>query len=172
MTTEAAAKLDAGDREPHPTRYTWERFHAGSTFVTAKLTVTETHIVSWSSLTGDWVPLHTDAEYAKTTPFGQRVAHGPLTMSLALGLGTHLGIFSEVVAWLGLDNVRALGPVFIGDTIGAALEVTTHRETSKADRGLCVVTYTVTNQRDETVMTFDSSLLIRRDVETPASKIR
>lgn len=142
--------------------HTWETFAAGAVYETAGLTVTETHLVMWSSLTGDWVQLHTDAEYARGTPFGERIAHGPLTLALALGQTTRLGIFDQVVAWLGLERVRAQAPVLIGDTIHAALEVTASRETSKPDRGLCTFDYRVFNQRAEQVMTFESSLLIRR----------
>jgi itaconyl-CoA hydratase len=142
---------------------TWETFELGEVYETAPLTVTEAHLVNWSSLTGDWVRLHTDAEYGRASVFGERIAHGPLTMSLALGLGTRLGILDEVVAWLGLDRLRAHAPVLIGDTIRAVIEFTIHRETSKPDRGLSTLTYSVLNQRAEKVMDFESSVLIRRE---------
>ena len=96
----------------------WESFATGDCYRTESITVTETHVVGWAGLTGDWVPLHVDAEYAATTDFGQRIAHGPLTLALALGLVTRTGIFGmSVLAWLGLDNVRLPRPVLLGDTI-------------------------------------------------------
>jgi acyl dehydratase len=144
------------------TERTWESFAVGDRVVSAGLTVTETHVVNWASLTGDWVPLHTDAEYAAATPFGERIAHGPLTLALALGLVTQTGAFGDsVVAWLGLDEVRLPGPVRFGDTIHAEVDVLESRPTKKADRGLTVLGYTVCNQRGEVVMTFRSSFLLR-----------
>jgi acyl dehydratase len=141
---------------------TWESFAVGDRVVSAGLTVTETHVVNWSSLTGDWVPLHTDAEYAAATPFGERIAHGPLTLALALGLVTQTGAFGDsVVAWLGLDEVRLPAPVRFGDTIHAEVDVLESRPTKKPDRGLTVLGYTVCNQRGEVVMTFRSSFLLR-----------
>ena len=143
----------------------WESFTLGDRVVSERITVTEAHVVSWAGLTGDWVPLHVDAEYAATTPFGERIAHGPLTLALALGLVTRTGLFGDaVIAWLGLDEVRLPLPVRFGDTIHAAVTVIESRPTSKPERGLTVLGYQVLNQRDETVMTFRSSLLLRRRV--------
>ena len=68
------------------------------------MTITDAHLVQWAGLTGDLVSLHLDETYAAETPFGQRIAHGPLTLSLGLGLMTQTGYFSNVVAWLGLDG--------------------------------------------------------------------
>lgn len=145
------------------TAIAWEHFPAGRRITSPAVTVTETHVVGWASLTGDWVPLHMDAEYARSTPFGQRIAHGPLTLSLALGLVVRTGVFGDaVIAWLGLDEVRLPGPVFFGDTVHAEVEVLESRPTSRAERGLAVLGYAVHNQRDEVVMTFRSSFLLRR----------
>lgn len=141
---------------------TWESFVLGERIESARITVTEAHVVNWASLTGDWVPLHMDAEYAAATSFGERIAHGPLTFALALGLITRTGVFGDaVVAWLGVDGLRLPAPVLFGDTVGVTVEVAESRPTSKPDRGLTVLTYTVRNQRDETVMTFTSSFLLR-----------
>ena len=144
----------------------WESFGVGDRIVSSSVTVTETHVVNWASLTGDWVPLHTDAEYAATGPFGERVAHGPLALALALGLITQTGAFGDsVVAWLGLDEVRLPAPVRFGDTIHAEVDVLESRPTKKPDRGLTVLGYQVCNQRAEVVMTFRSTfLLLRRHV--------
>jgi acyl dehydratase len=143
----------------------WESFIVGEHVRTESITVTEAHVVSWAGLTGDWVPLHVDAEYASTSMYGERIAHGPLTLALALGLATRTGIFGDaVVAWLGLDDVRLPQPVRLGDTIHAEVRVEESRPTSKPDRGLAVCGYTVFNQRGESVMTFRSSFLLRRRV--------
>jgi itaconyl-CoA hydratase len=140
----------------------WESFAVGDLYRTESITVTEAHVVSWAGLTGDWVPLHVDAEYAAASEFGERIAHGPLTLALALGLTTRSGIFGDcVLAWLGLDDVRLPLPVKLGDTIHADVVVRQCRPTSKPGRGLVVLDYAVHNQHGETVMTFASTFLLR-----------
>lgn len=145
----------------------WNSFSVGDRYRTESITVTETHVVNWAGLTGDWVPLHVDAEYASASEFGERVAHGPLTLALALGLATRTGIFGDsVLAWLGLDDVRLPRPVKLGDTIHAHIGVRECRPTSKPARGLTVLDYDVHNQRGETVMTFASSFILKMISET------
>ena len=96
----------------------WEDFPEDLTFETRGITVTETHIVVWSMVAGDWLPIHVDREFTAQTAFGEPIAHGPLTLSLALGLVTQSGIYGDsIIAWLGLDEVRLPAPVRIGDTI-------------------------------------------------------
>ena len=140
----------------------WEDLVAGDVIRTAGMTITDAHLVQWAGLTGDLVSLHLDETYAATTPFGQRIAHGPLTMSLGLGLMTQTGYFSNVVAWLGLDEVRAVAPVFIGDTIHVSATVELARETRKPDQGIWKINYSVLKQDDSTVMTFSSSFIMKR----------
>ena len=140
----------------------WEDLRAGDQLRSPGITITDAHLVNWAGLTGDIVSLHLDAQYAETTPFGQRIGHGPLTLATALGLMTQTGYFTNVVAWLGLDEVRALAPVFIGDTIHVDAEVTLARETKKPENGIWTLHYTVSNQKDEPVMTFTSSFMIKR----------
>ncbi len=140
----------------------WEDLVAGDVIHTAGMTITDAHLVQWAGLTGDLVSLHLDETYAAATPFGQRIAHGPLTMSLGLGLMTQTGYFSNVVAWLGLDEVRATAPVFIGDTIRVSATVDVARETKKPEQGIWKINYTVLKQDGSTVMTFSSSFIIKR----------
>lgn len=141
----------------------WEDFRAGTTVTTRGITVTEAHIVQWAMLGGDWLPIHVDHEYAAGTQFGAVVAHGPLTLGLALGLVVQSGFFGDaVVAWLGMDEVRFSLPVFAGDTIHVLVEVTDHVPTSRPERGRITATYDVRNQRDETVMSFTSGFLLHR----------
>jgi len=143
----------------------WDDFKVGDKVMTRAVTITETHIVNWASLTGDWYPLHVDEEYSKTTQFGGRIAHGPLTFGLAIGLmGTaDPNPFGDsVVAWLGLDKLRALAPVRIGDTIHVEAEVVNKREAKRKDRGITIYKYVIKNQRDEEVMEFESSFMMHR----------
>jgi itaconyl-CoA hydratase len=159
-----------------PTKVTgerwWDSFSVGDRYRTESITVTETHVVTWAGLTGDWVPLHVDAEYAAASEFGERIAHGPLTLALALGLATRSGIFgNSVLAWLGLDDLRLPLPVRLGDTIHADVQVRERRPTSKPGRGVVVLDYIVGNQRDETVMTFTSTFLLKMAAETMAAEL-
>lgn len=140
----------------------WEDLTVGEEVTGPGVTITDGHLVTWAGLTGDWVSLHLDAEYAAATPFGQRIAHGPLTLSLGLGLLTQTGIFGNVRAWLGVDAVRALHPVVIGDTIHPEAVLRASRETRKPDVGIWTLDYRVLNQHKEVVMTFTSSLLLAR----------
>lgn len=140
----------------------WETLAEGQQIHSPGMTITDAHLVTWAGLTGDVVSLHLDEEYAKGTAFGTRIAHGPLTMSLALGLMTQTGRLSKVVAWLGVDDVRALAPVFIGDSIRAIATVSTARETSNPRKGLWTLDYSVAKQGGQEVMTFRSSFLIER----------
>lgn len=140
----------------------WDALTVGDRLLSPGLTITESHLVSWAGLTGDWVSLHLDAEHAAGTQFGQRICHGPLTLSAALGLMTQTGFFTNVVAWLGLDSVRAEAPVFIGDTIHVEAVVSEARVTTKPENGLWSLSYVVLNQKGMKVMTFTSSFLISR----------
>ncbi|AAB91035.1 monoamine oxidase regulatory protein, putative [Archaeoglobus fulgidus DSM 4304] len=109
----------------------FEDFQEGMELETVGRTVTEADIVMFAALTGDWNPIHVDAEYAKTTIFGQRIAHGTLTFSIMTGLLMRLGFLEEtVVAFYGVDRLRFTNPVFIGDTIKARAKVV-----EKQDRG-------------------------------------
>ena len=140
----------------------WEDFPVGRTITTPTISVTETHLVQFSSLTGDWYPLHTDIEYSKKSPFGQRIAHGPLTFAFAVGLMYQSQAYGDaILAFLGADNVRASAPVFIGDTIHVVATVTNSRASKDPERGIVGLKYVVKNQREEEVMSFDFTLLFR-----------
>ena len=117
-------------------------------------TITEADIVLHAGQTGDFYPHHMDAEWCKTQEFGQRVAHGTLVLSVAVG--ALAGEINEVAFSYGYDRVRFISPVFIGDTITSKAEIITKREHAKraADFGLVDEQVTVTNQRGETVIAF------------------
>jgi acyl dehydratase len=136
---------------------------AGETVTTAGRTFGEGDITLFAGLAGDFTPIHMDAAFAKTTPFGERIAHGPLTMSAAIGLLTQTGILGERV--IGLVNVNwdFAGPVRIGDTIRARVTVKEVRPTSKAGRNLATFLFDVVNQRDETVQTGHLRVVVKAD---------
>ncbi|MDP9933785.1 acyl dehydratase [Paenarthrobacter nicotinovorans] len=140
----------------------WDALVEGDVVVSPGITVSEAHLVQWAGLTGDWVSLHLDEEYASKTQFGRRIGHGPLTLSVGLGLLTQTGYFTNVTAWLGLDEVRAVQPVFIGDTIHTEATVRTARTTKRPDTGIWTLDYKVIKQDGSVVMTFSSSFMIKR----------
>lgn len=146
-----------------PPNHAWESLRTGDRLSSTGLTVTDAHVAGFAGLTGDIVSFHLDDERARASQFGQRVAHGPFTLSAALGLLTQTGYFNNVVAWLGLDKVRATRPVLIGDTISVRAEMREARPTSNPRNGVWTIDYTVVNQRDEAVMTFTSAFLVRRN---------
>ncbi len=98
----------------------FDDFKAGESFVTHGRTVTEADVANFAGVTGDINPLHMDEEYARKTRFGRRVPHGQLIFVLALGLAERLiaPLFHEsIIAFYGVDKMRFIKPVFIGDTI-------------------------------------------------------
>jgi acyl dehydratase len=140
-----------------------ERFKVGDKAVSPGRTVTESDVVMFAGISGDWDELHTNIEYMKNSPFGQRIAHGMLTLSIGSGLAFRARQRQpvEVLAFLGMDNVRFTAPVFIGDTIRAESEVIEARPSkSRPDTGILKFKNSVKNQRDETVATWETALMV------------
>jgi len=140
-----------------------EDFKVGEKAVSPRRTVTEADIVMFAALSGDWTELHTNAEYMKNSIFGQRIAHGMLTLSIASGLGMRTGTTRpiEVLAFLGMDKVRLLAPVFIGDTIRVESEVIEARPSkSRPGAGILRFKNIVKNQRNEDVATWETAIMI------------
>lgn len=115
----------------------FDDLYEGQTFVSVGRTVTETDVVSFAGLSGDFNPIHLDAESAKLSIYGQRVAHGVLGTSIITGLIDSLGLFRRsMIAMLGIDEWKFLAPIFIGDTVHIELSIAHLRLTSKGDRGV------------------------------------
>jgi len=140
-----------------------EDFKVGEKAVSPGRTITEADIVMFAGLSGDWTELHTNAEYMKNSIFGQRIAHGMLTLSIASGLGMRTGARApvEVLAFLGMDKVRLIAPVFIGDTIRVESEVAEARpSSSRPGTGILRFKNTVKNQRNEDVATWETAIMV------------
>jgi acyl dehydratase len=135
----------------------------GETVTTAGRTVGEGDISLFAGLAGDFTPIHVDEAFARTTPFGERIAHGPLTMSVAVGLLTQTGLLGERVIGLVNLNWDFAGPVRIGDTIRANVTVEEVRPTSKGGRNLATFLFEVVNQRGETVQTGRLRVVVKAD---------
>ena len=117
----------------------FEDFEIGQEIVSPARTITSTDIVNFACLTGDFNEVHTNWEYAKTTPFGEPIAHGPLIYGIMGGLQYASGINDgTLLALLGIDGWRLLSPVKHGDTIRLHQRVVGKKETSKPDRGVIV----------------------------------
>lgn len=130
--------------------------------VTNGRTITEADLVL-SAISGSFAPLHSDIEWVrKNTNFKDRLLPGPTILGYALNLLSSTLVYRYlVVAFLGLDKVRAQEPVLPGDTITAHVKLASKRLTSKKDKGILVFAIEVRNQRDERVMVMDYSIMIR-----------
>ncbi len=122
-------------------------------------TITETDIVIHAGQTGDFFPHHMDAEWCATQDFGQRVAHGTLILSVAIGM-TATTINPRAMSY-GYDKVRFVKPVFIGDTITVTAEIIGKRDHPKrTTHGIASEQVTVTNQKGETVLACEHIYLV------------
>jgi len=138
-----------------------EDFNVGMAFETPRRTITEADVVAFAGLSGDYNPLHTDEESAKSGPFGKRIAHGVLTLAVLTGLWDRLGFFAgSVEAFYGIDKLRFTYPVFIGDSLRATVKVVEKKE--RDSNGIVVFSNEVVNQRDETVLVCDTKVVVRR----------
>ena len=141
----------------------WEEWEVGAEFTSASRTVTETDLVIFSGLSGDYNPLHTDEEFCKKTDFGTRIAHGPLVYAISAGLLFQLHLYDDtLIAFLGFENLRFTKPVKPGDTIHAKIKVLERRETSRPDRGVMKRELQVINQRGEVVQEGIQAFLLKR----------
>jgi len=125
-------------------------------------TITETDIVMHAGQTGDFYPHHMDAEWCKTQEIGQRVAHGTLVFSVAVGMTANE--INPLAMSYGYDRLRFVRPVFIGDTIRVKTSIGEKREHKKPDKGMVVEVVEVINQRHEVVMACQHLLLVQRRV--------
>jgi acyl dehydratase len=144
-------------------RHFFDDFAFGDEVVTAGRTVDIGDISLFAGLTGDHYPLHTDEEQCRRTPFGGRIAHGPLTYGFAVGLVALSGFLGDaIVAFLECQGLRALAPVRPGDTIRVRAVVAEATPSRKPHLGVLHIDYTVLNQKDDEVMRFRMVLLARR----------
>ncbi len=139
----------------------FEEFVAGAEAVSPARTVTESDIYAFAGLTGDYNPIHTDAEFAKNTPFGQRIAHGLLGLSIAGGLGYRIGFLEGTTEAFTDLEWKFSKPVFIGDTIHLQIKIAETRPMKRLGGGLVTFEVRVLNQNDEVVHRGTWRLLIR-----------
>lgn len=146
----------------------YEDFELGRTVLTPGRTITEADVGVFAGLTGDFNPLHTDEVFARATDFGGRIAHGPMVLGMAFGLGARAGLFDgTVLGLLGLQWTFQ-APVRAGDTVHVRVTVLEARTTKKPDRGIVGLSLDVRNQYQTTLQLGRCQIMIRRkSVDTP-----
>ena len=131
----------------------FEEFQVGQRIISAGRTISEGDIFTFAGFSGDYNQIHTDAEFSKGTPFGQRVAHGLLGLAIASGLAMRTGVLEgTVIAFREIKDWKFVNPVFIGDTIHVEMEVTETKALPRIGGGSVVITLDVKKQSGETVM--------------------
>lgn len=139
----------------------FEEFTVGQVVKTLSRTVSEDAIFNFAGLTGDYNQIHTDAEFAKTTQFGQRVAHGLLGLSIATGLIMRTGYLEgTVLAFREIQDWKFVKPIFIGDTIHALLTVSEMKPLPRIGAGALIASVEVKNQNDEVIQKGTLNLLV------------
>lgn len=145
----------------------FEDIAVGDSCISVGRTITEADIVNFAGISGDYNTLHTDAEYAKTSLAGQRLAHGLLVMVVASGLFTrtayNLTITETLTALTEIRSWKIQKPVLIGDTIRVNVEFIEKfdpKPESKSGKVIC--RRTVLNQRGEVVQVGDYVMLIKK----------
>lgn len=146
-----------------PRGLTFDQMNEGDQFFTASRTITEADVVAFTGLSGDFNPLHTDEEWAKkNTPFGTRIAHGALILSVATGLINQLGIFEGTTIAVTEMNSRFMKAVLFGDTVHVVLTVVEKKESKKPDRGTVNVEMAVLNQNEEVALRVNIMIMLKR----------
>ena len=156
MMKSNAGQVDVG--------WSFEEFRVGRQVVSPERTITEADARDFASLTGDDHPLHVDTEYASTTEFGERIAHGLLGLSVAFGLLRRAGVIgTSLLALLEVRAWRFLAPLRLGDTVRGVMVVRAARPSrSRPDRGVVTVSVTLERGDGATAQIGELVLLTRR----------
>ncbi len=144
----------------------FEDYAVGEKFRSSGRTITESDVVNFAGFSGDWHELHTNLDYAEKSTFGERIAHGMLVLSLGSALGLRIGSVvtpKSFIAFYGMDRVRFVNPVKIGDTLYMELETI---ETNAKDdkRGVITTESHIVNQRGEDCCIYIAKMLCGRRV--------
>lgn len=141
--------------------YWFEDFRPGQVFLSQGRTLTETDVVTFAGWSWDTNPVHTDAESARQNRFGERIAHGMLGLSVAMGLASRLGVFEACsIALLGIDDWRFRRPLLVGDTVRCRVEILGARLTGAGDAGILRRRFTLLDQRDRVVQDGEIGLMV------------
>jgi acyl dehydratase len=138
----------------------FQDYEVGESRTSVGRTITETDVVMHAGQTGDFFPHHMDAEWTRTQPFGQRIAHGTLVMSVAVGMTA--GDINPQAMSYGYDRVRFIKPVFINDTITVTAEITEKTDHAKRpdESGYVHEVVSVRNQHGDVVLVLTHLYLV------------
>ncbi len=139
----------------------FEEFVIGENIASATRTITETDIVAFAAFSGDYNELHTSEPYAAKTPFGKRIAHGLLGLSIASGLAFQMGFLIGTVDAFRSVEWEFTAPIYIGDTIHIVAEVVETKPFPRLGNGRVTFKVSVQNQNGQVVQRGSWSLLIR-----------
>jgi 3-hydroxybutyryl-CoA dehydratase len=140
----------------------FEEFRSGFQITTLARTITEADVINFAGLSGDFNSIHTDAIFAQNTPFGQRVAHGLLVLSIVTGLAVRTGFLEgTVIAFREIEEWKFSRPVFIGDNIHAHITVQDTKPLPRLGGGAIILSISVKNQHDQVVMKGCFSVLVQ-----------
>lgn len=143
----------------------FEEFSVGQSLVTAGRTITESDVVNFAGVSGDFNQMHVDAEYAAVGEFGERVAHGLLVVSIAVGLIVQTGLMEGTVLAFREMDWKFSRAVLIGDTVRAKIEITRLKSLPRLGGGSINAKVTVLNQQDQAVHRGNMVLLVRSQPE-------
>ena len=166
ITGEHVRGAKVNDTPAHPFRSYFEDLKIGDSLLTHRRTVTEADVVNFGGISGDYFYMHFDEEAAKESAFGKRIAHGYFVLSAAAGLFVSPGV-GPVLANYGLDTLRFIKPVGIGDTIQARLTAKRKTDRNRRDekgvgQGVVAWDVEVTNQMGELVASYDILTLVAK----------
>lgn len=140
----------------------FEAFTAGAIFQSRSRTITETDVVNFAGLSGDYMELHVSEAIAAKRGYGRRIAHGALVFSISTGLCAQMNLLNDIVtAFAGVEHLRFIHPVFIGDTVTVTKRVIERRELD-GDQGLLRFDTRVVNQDGTQVLAYVDKLLVLR----------
>ena len=147
----------------------FEEFEEGEVLVSPGRTITEADVVNFAALSGDWNELHLNEEFARRGYFGRRIAHGALIFSISTGLAAQTDPckYPHLIAFYGIDRLRFVKPVFLGDTI--CLKQTVQAlELRDEKSGMVNILREVLNQNEVIALSYIAKYLVRRR-PTPAA---
>lgn len=137
-----------------------DEMEVGEVVVTGGITITDAHIATFAGLVGDFYPWHSDDRLAKESPFGARIAHATLTLSIATGLQMQYDPI-DALAFIGIEDCTFSAPVKLGDTIYVrSTLLSTRRSQSKPGLGIAEHRRDILNQDDEVVGSFVTKLMV------------
>ncbi|MBI5969495.1 MAG: dehydratase [Deltaproteobacteria bacterium] len=146
-----------------PGKY-FDDFVEGEEYVTPSRTLTETDVVMFAAMSGDYNELHTSETFGKGTQFGRRIGHGLLGLAVAHGLFFRLGLVEgTAIAFLGIESWKFAAPFFLGDTIHVKVKVSEKKASqSKPDRGVVKFLFEVVKEDGTVIQSGYKTIMIKR----------